>query len=211
MTPRSSLAALAVVLGMSAAGLRQAQAQPCVRPSPLLVQVQARALEQLGRRPVLRVDLGASSGRGGGYFADPAVGYVIADVMTRQLAPLALERAGLRAYASHLRRLAPVTDQASAFAAQETAEGVANDLARRGGRRIRWSTPRGAAIEVVVEAAALAGYAATPGSFPVDRYVTTIASGMGAAARMGIAADALGRIVTQMLERARAIARCGPG
>lgn len=196
---------------MSVAGLRGAEAQPCVRPSPLLVQVQARALEQVGRPPVLRVDLGETSGHGGAHFADPRVGYVIADVMTRQLAPLVLDRAGLRAYASHLRRLPPVTDRASAFAAQETAEGVANDLGRRGGGRVRWSTPRGAAIEVVAEAAALSGYAATPGSFPRDRYVTTIASGMGAAARMGIAGDTLGRLVTQMLERARGVARCGPG
>jgi len=158
---------------------------------------------------VLRVDLSDTFGHRADHFADPAVGYVIADVMTRQLAPLALERVGLGPFAAPLRRLSPVTDRASAFAAQETAEGIANHLARRGGGMVRWATRRGAAIEVLAEAAALSGYAATLGRIPRSLYVTTIASGMGAADRLGLTEDTLQRLVVGMLERAREVARCG--
>lgn len=140
-------------------------------------------------------------------FSEREVGYVIADTMVRELAPLALERIGERAMARRLRRLAPVTSQQTAFRAQDLAEDLANTLARRMGR-VRWRTPRGATLEVLVEAAAVSGYVATPGSMHRVRYVTTIQSGVGATERVGLQSEAVLQIMRAMLIRAASVARC---
>lgn len=200
----ATLGLLVILSPMEALAQRQ-----CASPSPTLLLVRQRALAQVrgGERAIDDVDLSNTSGVERANFSETAVGYAIADHMIRTLAPMALERVGERAFARRLRALAPVNSQQTAFRAQDLAEDVANTMARRMGR-VRWSTPRGAAVEVVVEGAALAGYAATPGSFNQQRYVTTISSGIGAARRIGLSIDAVASMARAMLVAAAAVSRC---
>jgi len=193
---------------------RAAHAQTrCVTPNPALESVRSFALGQVtGFQVALAsVDLRNTTGVQSANFSDAPVGYVIADHMLRVLAPMALERVGERAFARRLRRLAPVDSQRTAFRAQDEAEDIANTLARRSaGGRVRWSTPRGAAIETVVEGAALAGYAASPGRILLVHWAATIRSGIGAAFRMRITGNTLVDFTRTMLVAATAVTSCPP-
>lgn len=195
-----------LVFSLSTEALAQGR---CSSPSPALVMIRQRTLAQVpgAQRAIDDIELGNTSGVEQSTFAETNVGYAIADHMVRRLAPLALERIGERGFARQLRALAPVTSQQTAFRAQDLAEDIANTMARRAGR-VRWSTPRGAAVEVVVEGAALSGYVATPGSFDLRRYVTTISSGVGAAQRLGLSSAAIVSFARAMVTAAAAASRC---
>ncbi|MDP3279030.1 MAG: hypothetical protein Q8Q09_27805 [Deltaproteobacteria bacterium] len=202
--------ALAVCVSAITVGPSRASAQPrCLSPSPTLNLLRNDAMRQLravaGGLSDVQID--NSSGVSTAAFSEREVGYVIADMMVRELAPMALERIGERAMARRLRRLAPVTSQQTAFRAQDLAEDLSGILARRMSR-IRWTSPRGATIEVLVEAAAVSGYVATPGSISRRRYVTTVQSGIGATERVGLNNAVVLRVVRAMMIRAANVAHC---
>ncbi len=209
MRPRNTLPWIALVASLLVQSAI-AQGQPrCVSPDPVVVQTRDRALEQFPRGTVslASIDVANTSGPAGEQFADPNVGYVIADRMVRELAPMALDHVGERALANRLRALAPVRSQETAWRAQDAAEDVANTIARRRGH-VRWSQPWGAAVEVTVEGAALAGYAANPGTIALRMYVLTIASGLGATQRVGLPVAAVQALAERMLQAMVSAARC---